>query len=410
LGKIIATTDGGYATTASTLFGSNGVFLKVNRDLEIEFYHEFVDSLNNGELYIAPIEISNGFLLYGILSRPNTKFDAFIRRVDSQGNTVWWKTYGEYNRFEFFKSAALVSDSVFAFAGATYNNQGNFANPWICVIDVNGEIVQEWKAPVGYTAFDDMRFAFPTSDHGWLTYSVADLGLPPIYNGWVRNQSTWVKLDSNFQVQWTKRHGPSIYYVDHFHDFVRAPNGDIIGVGERGPYHPPTEGYYRKGWVMRFTPEGDSLWQWAGTLDPEINTLHYLSGVGLLSSGSIVAAGQSIDAEGDWSCWVVKMSGDGCVDTIFCHPVAAPEAPTEERDRVQVFPNPADRSVRIGLASGEPMDSVLIIDWQGQKLISITQPGRTYDLNLGNLAPGIYLVNIETKTGSLGQTKLVVAR
>jgi hypothetical protein len=408
-GKIISTSDGGYAMTAAAIYGSNGVLLKVNNNLEVEFYQVFVDTFNKGEAYIAPIEISGGFLLYGFFNRPNLKFDAFIRKVDTQGNTVWWKTYGVNNRFEYFRSMTPLQDSLFAFAGNTFEDQGDFANPWICVIDVNGEVVREWKAPVGYTAFDDMHFAFPTADSGWLTYSVADLGLPPFTNGWVRNQSTWVRLDSNFQVQWTKRHGPNIYYIDFFHDFVRAPNGDIIAAGERGPYDPGVEGYYRKGWVMRFNSEGDSLWQWAGTLDPAVNTTHFLGGLGLLSSGSIVAAGQSTEAGGTWSCWLVKLTPDGCVDTLYCNTVATPE-PSDEGGQLRVFPNPARTSGTVGYDGSDALRSLAVFDLQGRSKLFLAQPRRTQTLDVTTMPDGVYFVRLETAGGNTALAKLVVKR
>ncbi|MFQ6606019.1 MAG: hypothetical protein ACE5D8_10805, partial [Fidelibacterota bacterium] len=97
-GKIIKTTDGGYAMTAATVYRKSAFLIKLSHDLEVEFIKEYPDTVNLANYSYKLLEISDGYLLYGFIQRPNFLDDAFIRRVDKQGNTVWFNYYGNYTQ------------------------------------------------------------------------------------------------------------------------------------------------------------------------------------------------------------------------------------------------------------------------------------------------------------------------
>lgn len=100
---------------------------------------------------------------------------------------------------------------------------------------------------------------------------------------------------------------------------------------------------------MKFSPEGDSIWSRQDTSDvlPVSNfNEHVLGGVGVLSSGSIVAGGYVTKTEGQNQSsyiWLIKVSNDGCLDTLYCGLVSG----VEEGERlstdygINMYPNPA---------------------------------------------------------------------
>ena len=115
-GKISKVSDGGYVMTSAPLFRDGAVLIKVNHNLELEFMTEYRDTINLSHFnYKKPIELADGFLLFGSIQRPNYEMDPFVRRVDEQGNTLWFKYFGDYNIYDSFNDAAQINDSLVCF-------------------------------------------------------------------------------------------------------------------------------------------------------------------------------------------------------------------------------------------------------------------------------------------------------
>jgi hypothetical protein len=94
-GKIAKASDGGYVLTAATVERKDAILFKLDASLREEFRHENADIVNLSNFrYQAPIEIEDGYILYGAIQRPNFRNAPFARRVDRQGNTVWHRYYG----------------------------------------------------------------------------------------------------------------------------------------------------------------------------------------------------------------------------------------------------------------------------------------------------------------------------
>ncbi|MCB9285876.1 MAG: hypothetical protein H6560_01060 [Lewinellaceae bacterium] len=85
------------------------------------------------------------------------------------------------------------------------------------------------------------------------------------------------------------------------------------------------------GWLHKFSPEGDSVWE--NLIDAPFPIVYTnqgtLAGVGELSSGSIVAAGETINGNQRY-IWLVKVTADGCLDTLCSTVSPVVEAPAPE--------------------------------------------------------------------------------
>ncbi|HNM28034.1 MAG TPA: T9SS type A sorting domain-containing protein, partial [Saprospiraceae bacterium] len=163
------------------------------------------------------------------------------------------------------------------------------------------------------------------------------------------------------------------------------------------------------GWLYKFTPEGDSIWARA-----DLSTIPYQSGiddnvfggVDFLSSGSIVAGGNSY-INGQFYGWIIKVTPDGCIDTLLCQPLAArPAAPVPAP---AVFPNPASGQayVRYSLPGGAEFQ---LYDAMGRLALQQRLPGgdRQETLLLAGLASGIYYWQITAAGEMLAGGKLVL--
>jgi hypothetical protein len=413
-GKILSTKDGGYIMTTLAFYGGDGVVIKLNHQLGIEFVTKFPDTINGSEFLVAPIEIPDGYLLYGFFKREgNSKHDAILRKIDKQGNLVWRKTFGEPDWNESFRKLTFINDSILILSGVRYftsSLQGSFL-PWVWAFDLSGNELWNWTTST-LNEFDSI-FPYsikPSETVGWIAYGYKYLGQHPEYN-FQRHQPYWIKLNENFGFEWAKPFGPSVANTAVFFDIIEAPNKDLIGIGKRGPFDYDPATYYQKGWIMRFSPEADSIWEWTGKM-PAVNPkAHHFAGGDLLSSGSIVAAGQGESATGNWYCWLVKLSPDGCLDTLFCHPTVSTVTTPLSAEQIRVFPNPAVGQVSIVLENAPDVVGGVVhfYDLLG-RLVAVFPTGQTV-YPLSGVAPGLYEVRILSAQGQpLGSKRLVVGR
>jgi hypothetical protein len=133
----------------------------------------------------------------------------------------------------------------------------------------------------------------------------------------------------------------------------------------------------------------------------------YFGGVGVLSSGNIVAGG-STTIDNDRFCWLVKVTPDGCIDTIFCQSVGA-EGVSEVVDvGIHVYPNPSNGYLFVAFPAHIKSLNVTISALNGQAMFTATLDaiGALY---VSGVPPGIYLFSAVTDNGTRFYQKLVLS-
>lgn len=357
-GKIIKTSDGGYAMTAATVYRKSAFLIKLSHDLKMEFIKEYPDTVNLANYRYTPVEIQNGYLLYGAIQRPNFLDDAFIRRVDKQGNTIWFKYYGVYNQDDAIVDLRMVNDSI-AVAASVDGLNGSptgSSRSTIRFINLDGAVVQSWysgpEPEIGY-----LRKAIPLEDGGLLTYGVYVVYVTQFGTKVV--QSTLARFTPGMQIEWVKHYGllRSLDAGVLLLDIEPTHDGNFIGAGQSTIVLPNDVGLI-SGWLFKFSPQGDSIWSRydMGPYPPNYVNSHFFGGVGVLSSGNIIAGGSAEEGQKKY-IWLVKVTTDGCLDTIFCGLVNAAEEvlPEQEGMEVRVYPNPASDYLNIQYRTQQPL-------------------------------------------------------
>ncbi|MCB9053813.1 MAG: T9SS type A sorting domain-containing protein [Lewinellaceae bacterium] len=403
-GKIAKTRDGGYIMTAAPTHGDAAWLIKVGHDFEVEFIKEYLDTVNRSHYrYNVPIELEDGYLLSGSIQRLNYLNNPFARRVDKQGNTIWFKYFGAYDVAAVFNDMVKVNDSIFLAFSTTEvaDNPGIIASA-INYIDWNGDILRSWQSEpdpeIGFA-----RKALPTADDGIITFGQYPV---EVINEVIYVQPTLAKLDSNFQIEWIRHFG----YVARlsakiiFWDIEPLSDGNYIGAGESA--NPPgSEPRRRTGWLHKFSPQGDSLWE-ALPEAPFLPASEYdvgaLAGVGELASGSIVAAGE-VNKGNQRYIWLVKVTPDGCLDTL-CSVVSAVEGfASPEQASLSLFPNPTAGPLTLAWAAPPPGREahLHLYDAGGREVWRQQRPvERQMELSLSGLPEGLYFLQVRTSEGN----------
>jgi hypothetical protein len=411
-GKITKTADGGYAMTAAPFQSNSAVLIKTDANFEVEFIKEYPDTVNLSNYFYKLLETPEGYLLYGAIQRPDYNNDGFIRYVDKQGETIWFK-YLDYSPYwTVVQDIKAVNDSVFLSVSLSWNTTDGSEPkyfPSFLYFDVAGTELGYYELPENPEAGIILKIINMAND-SMLVYGVrlAD----QVWNTSLY-QSTISKLNASFESTWVKPFGliRSAAASVIIHNFAPTQDGHYVGAGET-LVKDGDDPSRRVGWLYKFSAEGDSIWERkinAPFLPLYFTNSGFFAGVGVLSSGSIVAGGSANEGNTDY-CWLVKVTNDGCLDTLYCQSVSVvpPEIPAQAG--VSVYPNPAHDLLRIDYPGGGPGGYVRLLDMQGrlQRLLPLPASGKTAELPVGDLPEGLYLVQWFCN-GQAGYAKVVIA-
>jgi hypothetical protein len=169
--------------------------------------------------------------------------DFWIVKLDKDGNIEWQKTLGGSN-WDWAFSVQQTPDGGYIVAGFTWSNDGDVSgnhgslDAWIVKLDKDGNI--EWQKTLGGSGNDWATSVQQTTDGGYIvaggTYSTDGVirGNHGSLDAWV------VKLDGNGNMQWQKALGgsgsDSAWSVQQTTDggyivagFTKSNDGDVTG-------------------------------------------------------------------------------------------------------------------------------------------------------------------------------------
>jgi hypothetical protein len=410
-GKIARTSDGGYALTGATTSRRDAILFKLDASLQEEFRHEYADTVNLSNFrYQAPIEIEDGYILYGAIQRPNFRNDPFARRVDRQGNTVWHRYYGSSSFSESYLDAALLGDSALVAGGVRIVQTGQ-SYTFIDRISLeDGSLLHSWQSSLN-PDIGWFRKLAPLEDGGLIVYGSR---LVEIVFDTRIVEPTLSRLGPDFQVQWRLTCGParSINSLSNFDRIARAADGNFLGAGSEildigGVSH-------RAGWLLKFTPEGDTLWSRyylpPFPLGEGLHVSGWFGGFGELSSGNIVAGGFASQGALMYG-WLLKADAQGCLEGEPCElPTSAGEAPAAPGlAGLRAFPNPTSGHLSVELPEGYPAAAARLYSLHGRLAFQQRLAGGLNELYLP-LPPGLYILEVELPGGARHREKIVLSR
>ena len=395
-GKIISTSDGGYAATAATVQRESAFLIKLNHELEVEFIKEYPDTINLSNFDYQIKEVKGGYFLYGSIQLPNYKLAGFVRYVDYAGNTYWNKIYSFTSFGTMVTDLDHFTDSTFVFVTLEILAQPNVSQlqklrSGIYRMDFDGDITATWRseeAPaIGY-----LSKVIAMEDQSVITFGLARKSFDATFL-WEKVQPTLTRMNTDNNVIWQKNIGRIISSngVNGFQDFITSEDGNIIGCGKLSVKN-GNESSRGHGWLFKFSEDGDSIWSrnFATPFPDYYPNGGFLYGLGALSSGNIMAGGTAEDGQNRY-CWIVKLTQDGCMDTLFCQTSSLQDIPMT-KEQIKIYPNPTTDHLYIE-GSGQ---EVSIFDLLGKKVLEQKMDATTAKISLPKLPSGTYHVVVRT--------------
>jgi len=193
---------------------------------------------NNFDNHSSAIDATpdSNYILAGLSSghRTNTyQWDGSLMKINSQGDTLWWKFYGDYSttsdssRFkEYFVDAKVTKDGNIIAVGKAYNKK---ENPYMVLTDPNGDTLWTWR-PILDSSECVFRSVTETTEGDFVAVGI--VSWRSILTGEILYASSQigliVKVSKLGQLMWIKEWGDT---QTAFYSVIAHPDGFIVGGG-----------------------------------------------------------------------------------------------------------------------------------------------------------------------------------
>jgi len=416
------TTDGGYilAGTSNSTDGNisnpRGGFdmwiVKLNSTGNIVWKRNFggsdddaaysIDQLNSGAYIVAGESKSQT----NDIDNNKGGYDFWILKLSATGNLLWEKNYGGSSD-ESAKSVHECTDGSIVVAGETTSNDYDVSNNkggydfWVLRLNSSGNI--RWKNTYGGTS-NDNAYSVTQIANGNLVV----VGETESNNGNVPNNKGgddfWVlNLRGNGTVAWSKTYGGEA--DDNGRHIRETADGAVVVVGKSESSSGDVSGH--KGghdfWVVKIRKTTGNI-EWQKSLGGFDNDFGY--GIDVTADGSQVIVGESESSDGDLNnnkgnadYWIVKLTASGQRLQFD------DELTTQEE--LKAYPNPTSSFVIIS-DDDNVLEQVNILSLEGRLITSVVPNTNNYQMDVSNLAPGIYLMQALLGDGNEKFTKLII--
>ncbi len=322
--------------------------------------------------------------------------DYWIVKLDGSGTLEWQKSYGgsseddAYAVMQTLDGGYIVGGESSSLDGNVTGNHGE-SDCWILKLDPEGKI--EWEKSLGGASIDRANDVIESRDGGFVVlgqvYSInGDVTGNHGYNDfWV------VKLNNNGDIEWQKALGGS--NEEYARSIWQTRDGGYVMTGQTQSNNGDALGNDGGAdvWVVKITETGEIQWQktLGGTQDELGNSIQQTRDEGYILAGHARSSNGDVSGvHGQVDLWVVKLA------PIFSLTVEAPSG------SLQIYPNPAHKSIFLNFPAEAPTLSICITDLLGRVVSRqrISEPGFSgWEVDIAALREGFYWISAVTDAG-----------
>lgn len=296
--SVIYTLDKGLlltGTTASFGKGTSDIYLVKLDSMRQLAWSKTIGSPNVERGFSALQLADSNYLIAGFTnSSPAGDYDAYLVKINNQGDTLWTRRYGGAD-WDFAYSLCALADGGFAFTGETFSDGNSTPDLFLTRIDSSGETL--WTKTWGGNGVDIGHQIIAPSDT-----SIAIIGQTGSFgNG---SDDVWLLcLNLNGDTLWTKTYGDTASNIGYGLTYTSDHRFVLTGGG-----YPVQNGFGQKDAFMTTT---DSLGNiiWSGNIGSGGNDEG--RAVTELDNGNYVLSGISnSDGSGGYGMYYIYMHHD----------------------------------------------------------------------------------------------------
>ena len=235
------------------------------------------------------VDIGNGYLLGGLtLSYGNGNGDAYLIRVDKEGNEIWEKTYGgseEDGIYDLLK----VEDGYIIVGKTKSFGQGDY-DAWLLKVDEEGNEI--WNKTYGGKE-DEVAYSIYGRNDGYLVAGITSSFGHGNYDAWL------LKVDEEGNEIWNKTYGGTL--GDYIYSIKKIENGYVMA-GTKTSAHLDFDA-----WLIKVDNEGNEIWEKTyGGRGDEIASDVSPTEEGYILSGNLMNLGEGIS-----DAFLIKVDEEG---------------------------------------------------------------------------------------------------
>ncbi len=220
--SIAPTADGGFLLLGKVVPMVTGItymyLVKVDANGNMLWTKTYGSAMNSVGRFIYPAP-DGSFLLLGYTGTAD--YDVYLVNIDANGNEQWYKTYGDAVSYEYGYSLCPTSDGGYALVGTQDNMNASAPQAYLVRIDVNGNM--QWTKTYGGSGQDSGRAILLAPDGGFYLLGRTDSFGNGNYDMYL------VKTDSSGNELWYKTYGTQ--HGDNGMDMLFMPDGGLMLLG-----------------------------------------------------------------------------------------------------------------------------------------------------------------------------------
>lgn len=230
-GSMIIATSNGYAILGLTVLegatlGTNQIF-KIDDNGTLIWQKVFDLGENSGIRTIASVP-SGGLICSGTKND-----DAFLMRLDEMGDTLWTRKYGTARLDRAFAVDVTNDGGFLAVGNKDYPSSGTTPDyisqdAWVFKVDANGNLL--WEKFHGGGSIEWGYKVLTTSDGGAIIESSTESDDLPGYKGF--DDILLTKIDSDGNLEWNRAYGSSGF--EFCHDLKQMADGNFLFTAQVG--------------------------------------------------------------------------------------------------------------------------------------------------------------------------------
>ncbi len=242
-----------------------------------------------------------------------------------------------------------------------------------------------WQKKIGNSSSDYMKLIRQTPDHGYIFSGSTYVSTSNSFDLFL------VKMDSVGNLNWANSYNDANYMSGYGFDLHVTSDSGYLYLGQSAPPglefgktdFIKTDKFGNVGCSTTILPLYDSII----SLSISSPTFTVTTGSGLISASTIV--------------------GCGCFsDTTICSPTSIPESTV--KTELKIYPNPFASKFTVETETFYQNGVVRIFDIFGRELIALPFQGNKIEVERGDLASGIYFIQLFSDFKQIGCEKVII--
>jgi hypothetical protein len=405
-----------------------GMLIVFDLEGDTLFTHKYLSPFHPEEAFISPYGLSvadNGdYLVVFWIRNPSGASNAEISvlRVDSFGGLQWHKTYGS---FLWDRPEGIFKQGSGFIIGAVKQNinivdQNFISQNYIFKIDSLGNEMWSYLSPQSQL-MGPVNDIILEDDGGMIiaTQTGVETFINPVSSGLHWDKGLIYKLNANRQKVWEVgfRDPTRPNILNELSKIIKVSDGSgYVASGEYSITYPDLSANLL-GWIVKASPEGDSIWSRSLRFFEEDNNLHYLYDIKEAPDGGFIMVGQANEYYAEaypQQAWIIKVDQYGCL-VPGCHLLDdVEEIDLAEAPQILIHPNPVKDYLNVYAKTNttNPIQSFRMINTKGQmiKTFPANDFDTTYMIPVHDYPPGIYFLQVTALEGTITTKKFMISR